>query len=153
MSNNMDLLATVVPTSDEPENENIERNAQIAAKWWADKLRYIKPSHYSNGTQSDKAYSDMMNAFNRNINQKHLCPDEANINRFEKLLAMYIAKKLSISDLVILCVNEVPDWILLGIARRARVNISFFPWKTSMIISKKHVTVSTAASPNNDVLI
>lgn len=109
---------------------------EVAAKWWADRLRNITPSHFYNGDESKNGKTERYLAV---IAAREEITKSGNINSFEQRLAEAIKEKVEKEGTVIASVEFVPNLFLGEIAREAGINQYCFPWKTTMIITKEKV--------------
>ena len=91
---------------------------EIAAKWWADKLREKLPQPEL-GNKSQK---------------------EA-IDSFEKELAEAIKDGIEGTGELVLCVNYSLDFVLDYISYRTKLNRDLFPVNTGMCVRKDLITV------------
>lgn len=114
---------------------------QVAAKWFADKLRNISPENFNNG--------DIVNSFGRktaeltaNLALEHQF-SEKQIKKFEEELANFIAFSVREKGKLILTVDYAPDSNLNRIASKCGIKQNFFPWKTTMKITADKVTVKS----------
>jgi hypothetical protein len=115
-----------------------QQTAQLAAKWWADKLR--KPEH----TVHDNGTGNIFASFMGKSRQTRHTAEE--VNRFETILASY----LSDEDYMSIATDYRPDDILWAAASEAGFELGDcdLPWKTGMIIDKETVSVRDGYQAN-----
>ena len=112
---------------------------KVAAKWWADTLRNVGPGNFNNGDDSQAGGMAMIMATMLAMDKS---PDGGVLDRFEKVLAENIQKRVEEDGCLSLNCDYAPCAFLANIARETGVDVSCFPWKTSMQISPLKVTVS-----------
>lgn len=113
---------------------------EVAAKWWADKLRNVGPGHFNNGDDSSTGGIGMMLA--TMLASKTQASNEK-IDLFEKKLAETIKEEVEDRDSMTLSVDYGPDRVLGRLAEECAVSTNGFPWKTTMWIDKENVSVSS----------
>lgn len=96
---------------------------EVAAKWWADKLRNNKDTNYSGD-----------------------CDEK--IEFFEQMLAQRIKEKVEKNGHMILDYNNEPDSLLVMLTKRAGININNIHEDVSMFIRPYNVTVYTGILGN-----
>lgn len=113
---------------------------KVAAKWWADKLRNVKPGNFDNGGSGDVDFWAMMLgtmiAMNTQIPAK-------SIDKFEECLSETIKKEVDDCGYLTLSVDYGPDYILGKLAKETEISTNIFPWKTTMWIKKDKISVSS----------
>ncbi len=121
-------------------NPNLEiisekrETAQIAAKWWADKLR--------NGTVQDNG-EEMQSMMMTLLTMRAPKKDEKDIEKFEQVLTELIDDEIESRGWAYLRVDYFPDGILKDAAEIAKIEISFeLPVKTWMRVSGEEVSVA-----------
>lgn len=112
--------------------------SKVAAKWWADKLRHIGPGNFNMGDSTPNGGAAMASGTRLALRFQ---PAEENIDCFEEILEKKIEEIVEEYGSAILSVDYGPDWILSKVAENANVSTHGFPWKTTMWISKKRVSV------------
>lgn len=116
---------------------------KVAAKWWADKLRYVEPDNFKSGGNSETDNLMMILATMFAIDSK---TSGKNIDLFEKELSKTIKKNVKAYGSITLSVNYAPDKTLWNIAQKTGVSRNRFPWKTTMWIKKGKVSVTVGNS-------
>lgn len=111
----------------------------VAAKWWADKLRNLGPGSFDNGDNSPASSFAMIFA---TMLATDLKPSSKAIDFFEEKLADVIKEIIETDGYLTLSVDYAPDYILSSIAQETGVSTDVFPWKTTMRIEKDKVSVS-----------
>lgn len=122
---------------------------EIAAKWWADKLRNVGPGNFNNGDQSSEGGIAMMLATMLAIETS---PNSDAIDLFEQKLAEEIKERNSFGGTLILDVDYGPDMILGNIAKETGVSTTGFPWKTTMWITDEEVAVCCGAGSQRQII-
>ena len=113
---------------------------EVAAEWWANKLRNVSLSNFDNG--DDSFFNRMAMILAASLAVEAKTPDEA-IDLFQKKLADTVKKFVESHDVrMILSVDYGPDHILSKVAEETGVGMERFPWKTTMWISQDKVSVS-----------
>lgn len=105
---------------------------EIAAVWWADKLRLLNLPEYFN-LNKEKESNIIQNA-------QYLLT-EKNIEDFEKKLAKLIYYYVEKDDHLTIGVSKSPDSLLTQVAKETNVFNCNFPQYSSMYISKNNVYV------------
>ena len=111
----------------------------VAAQWWADKLRNVSTDNFNNGDDSEKGIAGMFLAAMCAKSTK--ISDEA-IDAFEEALAEHIKEHFEICGYLSLLTDYGPQGILADTAREVGISTNAFPWKTSMWIEKNSISVS-----------
>ena len=111
---------------------------KVAAKWWADKLRYVEPDNFKSGgnSETDKLFMILATMFA--IDSK---TSEKDIDLFEKKLSKTIKENVKAHGSITLSVNYAPDKTLLKLAQKTGVSTKRFPLKATMLIKKRKVSV------------
>lgn len=112
---------------------------EVAAAWWANKLRNITPACYNNGDESRVGGMGMMLAF---LVADKRRPEEEKVDAFEKELAEKIKQQVEEFGRLYISCDYAPDDTLTELAYAHEIETGCFPWKTSMWISKEEVKVS-----------
>ena len=108
--------------------------AQVAAKWWADKLRY--------GTVQNNG-EDMQSLMMTLLSMRGSKRNEEDIQRFEDVLAELIDQQLAMRGGAYLRVDYHPEGLLRDAAEEANIDVSFaLPVKTSMRVDSGTVMVA-----------
>lgn len=124
---------------------------EVAARWWADKLRYVGKESYNMGEKDKKLDSSAMIQGTMQAIQTE-CPEE-NIDSFEKLLAKTIKEMMEKYYEVYLYTDYFPLYTLREIAQEAGIPEERFPWKTHMHIThKKKVRVRLGCNSKYKVI-
>lgn len=110
----------------------------VAAKWWADKLRNIGPGNFNNGDDSLAGGIAMILG---SLIAMESEPSSKSIDLFEQNLADTIKEHVESSGPLILSVDYGPDALLGKIALKSGVNTNGFPWRTTMWIETEKVSV------------
>ena len=113
---------------------------RVAAKWWADKLRYVSPTNFDNGDNSKTGAYTMMLATVLALDSE---TSLESIDLFEEKLANKIKEHVEAYGSLTLSVDYAPDDILSSIAYETNVCTNGFPWKTTMWIREDDVSVSS----------
>ena len=118
------------------ENEIRNKTALVAAKWWADKLRY--GTTHDNG---DNQQSFMMNLFLALAKKKEGFDEK--IDEFESKLAELIDEELERRWSVYLRVDYHPEGLLYEAAQAVNIDVEYkLPVKTSMQVTKEEIQVA-----------
>lgn len=112
---------------------------EVAAAWWANKLRNITLGCYNNGDESYIGGIGMLAAF---LAADIRRPDSIDIDNFERELGEKIKQEVEEFGRLYISCDYAPDNLLAELAYIHEINIGCFPWKTSMWISKEEVKVS-----------
>ena len=112
---------------------------EVAAAWWANKLRNITPASFNNGDESSVGGMGMMMAF---LLADKKSPDVDKVDAFEKELVEKIVQEVEEFGSLYISCDYAPDNLLSELAYAHEIETSCFPWKTSMWISKEEVKVS-----------
>ena len=112
---------------------------EVAAKWWADKLRNIGPASFNNG--DDSAAGGMVSAMATILAVEEKPAGNA-ADEFEKRLAEAIKEKMEGITYMRLSCDYNPCRMLYDIASEFNISASCFPWKTTMEITPERVNVS-----------
>lgn len=114
---------------------------EVAAKWWTEQLRNVKPSHFNVGEGLPKD-GDLLLMFAGMQHANRVGPeDEGALEYFEKRLAMQIKERVEGHGRMCLGADYGPDKMLYDAAVEAGIKGMNFPLKTTMWISKKEVSV------------
>lgn len=112
---------------------------EVAAKWWADKLRNVGPASFNNGDDSPNGGIAMMLATMIAFDKE---PSNDATDLFEKNLAEKIKERVEHLGQLSLDCDYGPGMILGNIAKEVGIDPMSFPWKTSMHITADKVQVS-----------
>lgn len=112
---------------------------EVAAAWWANKLRNITPASFNNGDESSAGGMGMMMAF---LVADKRRPEDEKVDAFEKELAEKIKQEVEEFGRLYISCDYAPDDLLTELAFTHEIETGCFPWKTSMWISKEEVKVS-----------
>lgn len=112
---------------------------EVAAAWWANKLRNITPASFNNGDDSSAGGFGMMMAF---LIADKRSPDSDKVDAFEKELAEKIKQDVEEFGRLYISCDYAPDNLLSELAYKCEIETGCFPWKTSMWISQEEVKVS-----------
>jgi hypothetical protein len=122
---------------------------KVAAKWWADKLRNVRPGNFDMGEKGDAGFFAMMLGSMLAMNTQS---SGETIDLFEERLAEAIKEQVETRGSMTLSVDYGPDYILGSIAQETGVSTNGFPWKTTMWIEKNKVSVSAGyAAPSETI--
>lgn len=132
---------------------------EVAAKWWADKLRYVSLDNFDMGGDDEDIRIACMYLATI-IASEHPVSEES-INAFEVSLAQKIEECVLQDGDIRLISDYHPDHTLRNIARKFNIPDDLFPWKCMMHVSKDKVEASfgygapykTIFSANNDEAI
>ena len=113
---------------------------EVAAKWWADKLRDIVPSHFFNGDESQRGKKERCFAV---IAAREEIKDGTTIDYFEKKLAEAIKERVEKEGMLVVSVEFVPNLFMGKIADETGINQHCFPWKTIMTITKEKIELKS----------
>lgn len=111
---------------------------EVAAKWWADKIRNASPKDFDMGESGYPGLFGMMFGMSEASNNM---PQEDDIKRFESRLSEKIKEEVEANGDLTLSVDYGLDYILGEIARETGISEKRFPWKVSMLIMKDKITV------------
>ena len=114
----------------------MEKSYEIAANWWATRIKNVKK--FNNGENDTTNFLASLLATQNALNA---IPNEEKLNKFEKVLAKRIKDALKETSTVIIKVDYNPDDILLYAAQKAEIDSKVFPWKTIFLVEKNKVTV------------
>lgn len=112
---------------------------EVAATWWANKLRNITPASFNNGDESSAGGMGMLMAF---LVADKRSPQTDKVDAFEKELAQKIEQEVEEFGRLYISCDYAPDNLLSELAYTHEIETGCFPWKTSMWISKEEVKVS-----------
>ena len=116
------------------EEKTLRETSKVAAKWWADKLRYGTVQNNGEDMQSMMMTLFAMRASKFNGDD---------INEFERVLAELVDNDIDARGSAYLRVDYHPEGLLRDAAEEANIDVSFkLPVKTSMRVSEEEVTVS-----------
>lgn len=116
------------------EEKTLRETSKVAAKWWADKLRY--------GTVQNNG-EDMQSMMMTLLAMHGSKFDGNDINEFERVLAELIDCDIDSRGSAYLRVDYHPEGVLREAADEVNIDVSFkLPVKTSMRVSEEEVTVS-----------
>ena len=122
---------------------------EIAAKWWANKIRNVCPGNFNNGDESSTGGIMMMMAMMNAMNSK--VTDES-INSFEKRLAENIREYVEARGSLTISCDYGPDTLLNEIAKETAIPTNRFPFKTIMWINKGNVSVRAGYGASEKVI-
>ncbi len=114
---------------------------EVAAKWWADKLRNVTfGDFYKKRTSPSGAEAFLMTTI---FARDHKPGDDECYNVFEKILANIIKERVEIIEpyTFSLSVHYSPDEYLTMAATDAGIVHYIFPWNTRMLIRKDSIIV------------
>ena len=109
---------------------------EVAAKWWADKLRNITPACFNNGDDSSSGGMAMVMAF---LIADKRRPISEQVDAFEIELAHEIERNVENYDSLYISCDYAPDNLLSELAFKHEIETGCFPWKTAMYVSKDEV--------------
>ena len=112
---------------------------EVAAKWWADKIRNVGPANYNNGDNGVRGGMAMMMATMIAVDK---APSNVSVELFEKKLAEKIKESVESRGQLSLDCDYGPNMLLGNIARETEIDPMSFPWKTNMHITPDKVQVS-----------
>jgi len=112
---------------------------EVAAAWWANKLRNVTPASFNNGDESSAGGMGMLMMF---LVADKRSPETDKVDAFEKELAQEIESQVKEFEKLYISCDYAPDIFLSDIAVKYGIDCSCFPWKTTMLISKDEVKVS-----------
>lgn len=121
----------------------------VAAKWWADKLRNASPGNFDMKESGDLGFGIMM--LGTMIAMDTQTPSK-NIDKFEEHLSKTIKEMVERCGHLTLSVDYGPDYILGKIAQETEVSINKFPWKTTMWIEKCKISVSSGRTESTKII-
>lgn len=114
---------------------------EIAAKWWTDQLRDVKPSHFNVGDDLPKD-GDLFLLLAGMQHANRVGPEsEEALEAFQKKLGEKIKERVERFSDITLGVDYGPDKLLYDIAVESGIKGVNFPLKTMMWISSKKVSV------------
>jgi hypothetical protein len=126
-------------------DQTLSHAAQVAAKWWADKLR--GPAKMDAGSGSGGRRDRSLEMAEVMATVLHATEDRSadDADRFEQALAIYVQAGLDRGDYgVTLSTDYGPDYELLEVADSCGVQLGMasLPWKTAMWVKPTSVRVS-----------
>lgn len=116
----------------------------IAAKWWADKIRNLSLSDFYLG-DGDSSRTIASAAFYKN---KKAVPGEKEISRFEEILSEKIKECVDKEKSILIETDYEPDGFLKEAATDAGIPLKVFPWRMVMFIEKDNVSVKNGPFSN-----
>lgn len=124
---------------------------QVAAKWWADKLRELKVENFSVGEGGTIGYIAQLLGY---MIAKESKPTEEVINEFERLLAQSIKEDVEKFNYgITLEVDYHPEGMLCYTAAKANLDVNCLPKKVIMEVSKDEVSVKVGGKHNARYLV
>ena len=127
----------------------MEKYIEVAAHWWADKLRHPTLDSF------DMGYEIKMpeESFETGLLLAQQNPDNMKkIDLFEKRLAEWISAEMEEFDVVYLVCDYHPGGSLYTISVECDLSQNLFPQKTSMTIRKNKVTVKCGYGTTEETL-
>lgn len=127
----------------------MEKYIEVAAHWWAEKLRNPALSSFNMGSglavyeEASKAGLSLAEQNSANTQK---------IDQFEKRLAEWITTEMEQYDVVYLMCDYHPGGSLYTIALECDISENLFPWKTFMTIRKDSVVVRCGYGAAEEVL-
>ena len=122
---------------------------EVAAKWWADKIRKASPANFNNGDDGQRGGMAMIMATMIAMKNE---PSSEVVDLFEKKLAEKIKEEVERRGQLSLDCDYSPDITLGNIANQTGVDTMSFPWKTNMNITADKVCVSFGYGSGYDTI-
>lgn len=113
---------------------------EVAAKWWADRIRRIDRNSFNGNTTSN--IKDKCGALVKTIVALEYQPSEKTIHMFETSLARQIKEYVEKQGQMILEVSTIPDYFLGKVAKEMGLNALVFPQMVTMRINPERILVT-----------
>lgn len=124
---------------------------QVAAKWWADKLREIKVENFSIGEEGTIGYIAQLMGY---MIAKESKPTEDAINSFESILAQEIKQNVEqFKHAITLEVDYHPERRLCYAAKKANLDANCLPKMVVMRADQYVVTVRVGGKHGSELVL